>query len=278
MNGFKTFLLMSLMTILFMFVGSLLGGNKGIVLAFVFAVIMNFSSYWFSDKIVLRTYKAQPINKKNDPELFSLVENLTNKAGLPMPNVYVVPSDSPNAFATGRNADHAAVAVTSGIRKLLNREEMEAVLAHEISHIKHKDILLGTIAATLVGALTSIAHFATYALMFSRGGDRDNDNKGFGTLVLLVLAPIAATLIQMAISRSREYMADEGAAILSGKPNALANALQKLERGIQARPMEVEPSSAHLFIANPLSSGLVMKLFSTHPPINERIEKLRMMR
>lgn len=277
MNGFKTFLLMSLMTILFMFVGSLLGGNNGIILAFVFAVVMNFSSYWFSDKIVLKTYKAQPINKKNDPELFSLVENLISKAGLPMPNVYMVPSDSPNAFATGRNANHAAVAVTYGIRKLLNREEMEAVLAHEISHIKNRDILLGTIAATLVGALTSIAHFATYALMFSKGGDRD-DNKGFGTLVLLVLAPIAATLIQMAISRSREYMADEGAANLSGKPNALANALQKLERGIQVRPMEVEPSSAHLFIANPLSSGFVMKLFSTHPPINERIEKLRMMR
>ena len=277
MNGFKTFLLMSLMTILFMFVGSLLGGNRGIIIAFIFAVIMNFSSYWFSDKIVLRSYKANPINKKNDPELFALVENLTLKAGLPMPSIYIIPTDSPNAFATGRNPNHAAVAVTYGIRRMLNKEELEAVLAHELSHIKHRDILIGTVAATLVGALTSIAHFATYALMFSRGG-RDDDRGGIGTLVLLVLAPIAATLIQLAISRSREYMADKGAANLCGKPQALANALRKLEQGIQVRPMEVQPSSAHLFIANPLSSGFVMKLFSTHPPISERIEKLRMLR
>jgi heat shock protein HtpX len=278
MNRLKTFLLMSLMTVLFIFLGSLLGGERGIVLAFAFAVIMNFSSYWFSDKIVLRSYKAQQINKQNDPELFNLIENLTYKAALPMPNIYMIPSDSPNAFATGRNPNHAAVAVTYGIRKMLNREELESVLAHELSHIKNRDILIGTIAATFVGALTSIAHFATYALMFSRGGGKDDDNGGIGSLVLLVLAPIAATLIQLAISRSREYMADEGAANLCGKPLALANALQKLEQGIQIRPMEVNPSSAHLFIANPLSSGFVTKLFSTHPPTTERIKKLRMLR
>ncbi len=278
MNAMKTFLLMSLMTVLFIFVGSLIGGNTGIVIALVFAVIMNFSSYWFSDKIVLMSYSAAQISKEDDPELFMLVEELAAKAGLPMPKVYAIPSESPNAFATGRNPENAVVAVTVGIRRMLNRDELEAVLAHELSHIKNRDILIGSIAATMVGALTTIAHFAGYSLIFFGGRDRDDDGGGLGSIFLLILAPIAATLIQLAISRSREFMADEGSAILSGKPLALANALKKLEHGSEVIPLGAKPASSHLFIMNPLSGGMVMKLFSTHPPVKERVEKLQKMR
>lgn len=278
MNAMKTFLLMSLMTVLFIFVGSLIGGNTGIIIALVFAVIMNFSSYWFSDKIVLMSYSAAQINKEDDPELFMLVEELAAKAGLPMPKVYAIPSESPNAFATGRNPENAVVAVTVGIRRMLSRDELEAVLAHELSHIKNRDILIGSIAATMVGALTTIAHFASYSLIFFGGRDRDDDGGGLGSIFLLILAPIAATLIQLAISRSREFMADEGSAILSGKPLALANALKKLEHGSEVIPLGAKPASSHLFIMNPLSGGMVMKLFSTHPPVKERVEKLQKMR
>jgi heat shock protein HtpX len=278
MNTLKTFVLMSLMTILFIFIGSLIGGNSGIIIAFGFAIIMNFSSYWFSDKIVLMTYRAKQIENQDDPELFSIIEDLTNRANLPMPKVYIIPTDSPNAFATGRNPEHAAVAVTMGIRKILDRDELEGVIAHELSHIKNRDILIGTIAATFVGALTMVAHIASYSLIFFGGRDRDDDGGGLGSIFLLILAPIAATLIQLAISRSREYMADEGSAIMSGKPLALANALQKLERGVKVIPIDAKPSSSHLFIMNPLSGGSVMRLFSTHPPVKERIERLRKMR
>ncbi len=278
MNTLKTFLLMSLMTVLFIFVGSLIGGNSGIIIAFGFAIIMNFSSYWFSDKIVLMTYRAKLISQEDDPELFEIIENLSTHAGLPMPKVYAIPTDSPNAFATGRNPQHAAVAVTVGIRKMLNRDELEGVLAHELSHIKNRDILIGTVAATMVGALTTIAHFASYSLIFFGGRDRDDDGGGLGSLFLLILAPIAATLLQLAISRSREYMADEGSAKMSGKPLSLASALQKLERGAEVIPLNAKPSSSHLFIMNPLSGRGMMKLFSTHPPVKERIERLRKMR
>jgi len=278
MNAIKTFFLMTIMTLLFLFVGSLIGGNSGMIIALIFAIIMNFTSYWFSDKIVLMSYGAKQISYEDDPELFEIVESLTTRANIPMPKIYYIPSHSPNAFATGRNPQNAAVAVTLGIRQILRKDELEAVIAHELSHIKNRDILIGSIAATLVGALTTLAHFASYSLIFFGGGrDRDEDGGGLGTIFLLIIAPIAATLIQLAISRSREFMADEGSARISGKPNSLANALLKLEKGNYELPLNAKPNSSHLFIMNPLSGGGIMKLFSTHPPVSERVERLRKM-
>lgn len=277
MNAIKTFFLMTIMTILFLVIGSLLGGNSGMIIALIFAIIMNFTSYWFSDKIVLMSYGAREISYEDDPELFNIVRELTERANLPMPKVYIIPTHSPNAFATGRNPQHAAIAVTSGIRHLLNRNELESVIAHELSHVKNRDILIGSIAATMVGALTTLAHFASYSLIFFGGRDRDDDGGGLGSIFLIIIAPIAATLIQLAISRSREFMADEGSARISGQPLALANALLKLERGSQQLPLEAKPNSSHLFIMNPLSGGGIMKLFSTHPPVSERVERLKRM-
>ncbi len=273
MNSFKTFLLMSVMMALFLLVGELLGGSSGMMIAFVLALVMNFGSYWFSDKIVLKMYGARQIGQKDHPQLFNMVQNLAADAELPMPKVYIINSATPNAFATGRNPENGAVAVTTGILGILNHDELEGVIAHELSHIKHRDILVGTIAATLVGTITLVARMAGWAMLL--GGRDEDEGDGLASLLLLILSPIVAILIQMAISRSREYMADAGSATISGKPLALASALKKLSMGNQAHPMRnADPSSAHMFIVNPLSGKSLMSLFSTHPPAEERIKRL----
>jgi heat shock protein HtpX len=280
MNHFKTFLLMLALTILFILVGSVIGGKNGAIYAFVFAGLMNFVMYWFSDKIVLRMYGAKEVTQGEAPELYQIVGELTNKASLPMPKVYIIENDTPNAFATGRNPEHAAVAVTSGILRILSREELMGVIGHELSHIQHRDILISTIAATMAGAISMLASMARWGAIFG-GGRSDNEEGGGGGNIVFVLlftmvASVSAMLIQMAISRSREYLADEGGAHLS-HPLSLAKALGKLEVAAQRIPMEVNPSTAHMFIVNPLRGGGVLSLFSTHPPIEERIARLEEM-
>jgi heat shock protein HtpX len=281
MNTLKTGLLLGTLTGLLMLIGGYFGGHNGVVVAFIFAMVMNFGSYWFSDKLVLSMYHAQLVSETEAPELYGMVKNLAMKASLPMPRVYIIPGDTPNAFATGRNENHAVVAVTEGILRVLSREELEGVLAHELTHIKQHDILIGSIAATLAGAIVMLANMAQWAAMFG-GGSRDDDEGGgsgiVGLILMAVLAPIAATIIQMAISRSREYLADAGGAKISGKPYGLAAALEKISRASQAIPMEANPSTAHMFIVNPLTGRSLMNLFSTHPPVEERIARLRSMR
>lgn len=275
MNTFKTAILMTTMMVLLIIVGSLLGGEQGMIMAFVISLVLNFGSYWFSDKIVLRMYHAVEVTEAENPRYYATVANLASAAGLPMPKVYVIPGDGMNAFATGRNPQHAAVAATEGLLRTLQPDELEGVIAHELAHIKHRDILTGTIAATLVGTITFIARMAGWAAMFG-GGDRDRrSSNGFADLAMLILAPIAAILVQMAISRSREFAADAGAAQITGRPLSLANALRRLEQAAERRePVAATPATAHMFIVNPLRGGGVMKLFSTHPPIEERIERL----
>ncbi|MDP2838519.1 MAG: zinc metalloprotease HtpX [Syntrophales bacterium] len=281
MNTIKTGLLLGALTGLLMLIGGSFGGQQGVVIAFIFAMVMNFGSYWFSDKIVLRMYKAQAVSENEAPELYAMVKNLALKASMPMPKVYIIPGDTPNAFATGRNEQHAVVAVTEGILRILGRDELEGVIAHELTHIRNRDILIGSVAATLAGAIVMLAHMAQWAAMFG-GGSRDDDEGGgsniVGLILMAVLAPIAATLIQMAISRSREYLADAGGAKISGKPYGLAGALEKLSLASQTMPMKANPSTAHMFIVNPLTGRSLMNLFSTHPPIEERIARLRSMR
>lgn len=270
---------MVFMTVLLIFVGAAIGGRSGMIFAFGLAVIMNFGSYWFSDKIVLRMYGAQPVSEAQAPELYSIVRTLTQKAGMPMPKVYIIPEETPNAFATGRNAEHAVVAVTQGILRILSREELTGVIGHELSHIRHRDMLTGTIVATIAGAISMLAQMAQWAMIFG-GGRRDDDRDGspIAALVMMIVAPIAAMLVQMAISRTREYEADKGGAGLSGNPEWLASALLKLERGTQLIPMnDAKPATAHMFIVNPLTGGGLMKLFSTHPPIADRVKRLREM-
>lgn len=280
MNTLKTVFLLTFMTVLLVFVGAAIGGRSGMIMAFSLAVVMNFASYWFSDKIVLSMYHAQPVTEAQAPELYATVRRLSQKAGLPMPKVYIIPGDTPNAFATGRNPEHAVVAVTEGIMRLLDREELEGVLSHELAHIKHRDILTGTIVATIAGAISMLAQMAQWAMIFGGGNRRDDDEGGspIAALVMMIVAPIAAMLVQMAISRTREYEADKGGAGIAGNPYGLANALQKLERGAQVIPMEnAKPATAHMFIVNPLTGGGIMNLFSTHPPIAERVKRLREM-
>ncbi len=281
MNTIKTGILLGALTGLLMLIGGWFGGQNGVVIAFFFAVVMNFGSYWFSDKIVLGMYHAQPVTEAEAPELYTIVKNLTLRASMPMPRVYIIPGDTPNAFATGRNEQHAVVAVTEGLLRILNRDELEGVIAHELTHIRNRDILIGSIAATLAGAIVMLANMAQWAAMF--GGGRHDDNEGggsniFGLILMAILAPLAASLIQMAISRSREFMADEGGARISGKPYGLAGALEKLSRASRSIPMDANPSTAHMFIVNPLTGRSLMNLFSTHPPIEERISRLRSMR
>lgn len=278
MNTMKTFFLMALLTVLVVFVGNLLGGEGGMMMAFAFAVVMNFGTYWFSDKIVLRMYRAQELTPADNPQLFQMTEELAGRAGLPMPKLYMIPSDQPNAFATGRNPEHGAVAVTQGIIRTLSSDELRGVIAHELAHIKHRDILIGTVAATFAGALSMLAHMAQWAMIFGggRGSDRDGGNP-IGAIAMIILAPIAALLIQMAISRSREYLADEGAAKMTGNPLSLANALRKLQMRSQQIPMEANPATAHMFIVNPLRGGGLANLFSTHPPMEERVARLEAM-
>lgn len=281
MNTIKTGLLLGALTGLLMLIGGLFGGQQGVVIAFIFAMAMNLGSYWFSDKIVLRMYNAQAVSEHEAPELYNMVKNLSLKASMPMPRVYVIPGDTPNAFATGRNEQHAVVAVTEGILRILGRDELEGVIAHELSHIRNRDILIGSIAATLAGAIVMLANMAQWAAMFG-GASRDDEEGGgsniVGLILMAVLAPIAATLIQMAISRSREYLADADGAKISGKPYGLAGALEKLSRASQTIPMDANPSTAHMFIVNPLTGRSLMNLFSTHPPIEERIARLQSMR
>jgi len=281
MNQFRTFLLMLVLTGLFILVGTAIGGKSGAIYAFIFAALMNLFAYWFSDKIVLRMYGAQEVSQSEAPELYGVVAELTSKASLPMPKVYIIENDTPNAFATGRNPEHAAVAVTKGILKMLSKEELMGVIGHELSHIRHRDILISTIAATIAGAISMLASMARWGAIF--GGGRSDEGEGGGgggnflfVLLFTMVGSIAAMLIQMAISRSREYLADEGGAHLS-HPHSLAKALGKLEMAAHKIPMEANPSTAHMFIVNPLRGGGVLSLFSTHPPIEERIARLEEM-
>lgn len=278
MNTLKTVFLMTLMMVLFLFVGYLLGGSTGMTIAFIFSLIMNFGSYWFSDKIVLAMYRAKEVNRESAPKFYELVEELSRNANIPMPRVYIIEDPTPNAFATGRNPQNAAVAATTGILRGLNNQELSGVMAHELAHVQHRDILIGTIAATLVGTITYIAQMAGWAMMFGRGGNDDEEGGGISTLFLLILAPVAATLLQLAVSRSREFLADEGGAKISGNPLALASALQKISSANEVKPVNnAGPASAHMFIVNPLHGGGVTKLFSTHPPVEERIKRLRLL-
>ena len=279
-NIFKTGLLLAVLTAMLVVIGGAVGGQQGMVIAFFLAVAMNFFSYWFSDKMVLAMYRAQPIDEASAPTVHRIVRRLATQAQLPMPRIYLIPTDTPNAFATGRNPEHAVVAVTEGIMRILDEEELEGVLAHELSHVKNRDMLISTIAATLAGAITYLAHMAQWSAMF--GGRSHDDEEGgmnpVAAILMAVLAPIAAMLVQMAVSRSREYHADETGARMAGKPWGLAKALEKLQMAQQVVPMHANPATAHLFIVNPLSGRSFATLFSTHPPLEERIERLRAMR
>lgn len=279
MNGLKTMVLMVTLTLMLVAIGGLLGGKSGMTFALIMAFGMNFITYWFSDKIVLKMYGAKPVTEAEAPELYGIVRRLAHRAGLPMPKVYIMDEDQPNAFATGRNPEHGVVAVTTGIMRILSREELEGVIAHELAHIKHRDILVGTVAATIAGAISYLAQMAQWAMIF---GGRHDDEEGGGNpiaaIVMMIVGPIAAMLVQMAISRSREYGADEGGAKIAGNPMYLANALKKLHIASQRIPMDANPATSHMFIVNPLSGGGLLKLFSTHPPIEERIARLESMR
>lgn len=279
MNTLKTAFLLTLMTLLFIFIGRMLGGNQGMVVAFIFAAIMNLGTYWFSDKIVLRMYRARRVDEAGNLRLHDTVRRAATAAHLPMPKVYIIPTQTPNAFATGRNPKHAAVAVTQGILKMLDEDELEGVISHEMAHIRNRDILTGSIVATLAGAISMLAFMARFAAIFGGYGGRDGEGRGggLGLLIMAIVAPLAALLIQMAISRSREYAADRTAAKNSHKPLALANALRKLEHASRRIPLQAKPSTAHLFIVNPLSGKGLASLFSTHPPIEERVDRLHKM-
>jgi heat shock protein HtpX len=277
-NIFKTTLLLTVMTLLFMLVGQLLGGERGMVMALLFAAVMNFVSYFFSDKIALAAYRAQPISRDDLPRVYNIVERLAQKVGLPTPRVYLIPTDSPNAFATGRNPQHASVAVTQGILGLLNDEELEGVIAHELGHVRNRDILISSIAATLAGAITWLASIARWGMIFGGFGGRDRNDRGGGgiaAIAMIILAPFAAMLIQLAVSRSREYAADDTGAHWTGNPYALASALGKIDAYSRQRPLIASPSTAHLFIIQPFLGGFSFgNLFSTHPPTAKRIERL----
>ena len=278
MNILKTAMLMVMLTLLLVWGGAALGGKQGMTFALMIAFFMNFITYFFSDKIVLKMYKAREVSEAEAPVLYRIVRRLSQKAGMPMPKVYIIPDMSPNAFATGRSPKHAAVAATEGIMQLLTEEELAGVMAHELAHVRHRDILIGTIAATVAGAISYLAQMAQWAMIF--GGRHDDDEGGnpIAAIVMMIVAPIAAMMIQMAISRSREYAADEGGARLHGTPLALANALRKLHKGAQMIPMHATPATSHMMIVNPLSGGALLKLFSTHPPVEERIARLESMR
>lgn len=275
MNTFKTATLLIVLTLLLILVGGLIGGKSGMIFALFLAGVMNFTSYWFSDKIVLRIYRAQKIDEGDDPRLYRIVRATSQKARLPMPKVYIIPTNTPNAFATGRNPNHAAVAATYGILKILNDDELEGVISHELTHIKNRDILTASVVATIAGAISMLAFMARWTAIFGGYGRDNNRGGGLGLLVAAIVAPIAAMLIQLAISRSREYAADEGSAKISHKPLALAQALKKLQYANKRIPLEANPSTAHLFIVNPLRGGGLTSLFSTHPPVEERIARLR---
>jgi heat shock protein HtpX len=269
---------MVVLTLILVGAGLAIGGRSGMATALVFATVMNVFVYWFSDKIVLKMYGAKEIREHESPELYSIVRRLAQKAEMPLPKVYVINQDQPNAFATGRNPGHAAVAVTTGIMKILSREELEGVIGHELAHVKHRDILIGTIAATIAGAISYLAYMAKWAMIFGgRGGDDDEGGNPLAAIVMMIVAPIAAMMIQMAISRSREFTADSGGARIAGNPRYLAGALKKLDMASKKIPMNAQPATAHMFIVNPLSGRGFTKLFSTHPPMEERIARLEAM-
>ena len=275
-NGIKTVLLLGLLSAVLLAIGEYFGGANGLVVAFLFAAVMNFVSYWFSDKIVLRMYRAQPVGPGH--RLYGLVERLTQRAGLPMPKVYIIPDPSPNAFATGRNPSHAAVAATEGILQVLNENELEGVIAHELAHVKHRDILISSVAATLAAAIMMTARMAHFAALFGgyggRGDDRDRGNNPIALLAMIILAPLAAMLIQMAISRSREFSADAGGASIAGNPYGLADALRKIDAVSKRVPLDANPATAHMFIVQPFSGGGLASLFSSHPSTEARIRAL----
>jgi len=276
MNFIRTTFLLTTLTLLFVIVGQLVGGQNGAMIAFFFAIVMNFGSYWFSDKLVLAMYRAKPVSREEAPRLYAIVEELARNAGLPTPRVCIVPNKSPNAFATGRSPKNAVVAVTEGILDILTEDELKGVLGHELTHIRNRDMLIGSIAATLAGAISMLAFMARWgAILGGFGGRNDREGGLIGLLAAAIVAPIAALLIQMAVSRSREYGADAGGAQIAGSPDGLANALAKLEAASQRTPMQANPTSAHLFIVNPLRGKSVWNLLSTHPPIPERIRRLR---
>ena len=275
-NGIKTALLLGLMSAVLLALGDWLGGSNGLVIAFAFAAIMNFGSYWFSDKIVLSMYRAQPVGPEH--QLYRIVERLTQRAGLPMPKVYVIPDPSPNAFATGRNPSHAAVAATEGILQVLSEHELEGVIAHELAHVKHRDILISSVAATMAAAIMMVARMAHFAALFGgyggRDEGRDRGNNPIALLAMIILAPLAAMLIQMAISRSREFAADAGGASIAGNPYGLADALRKIDAVSKRIPLDANPATAHMFIIKPFLGGGITSLFSSHPPTEARIRAL----
>ena len=283
MNGFRTTILLAVLFALFMWAGSALGGQQGMVIAFVMASVGSFFSYWFSDKMVIAMYRGQEITANDDPELYGIVQDLAQRANIPMPRVYIVPQETPNAFATGRNPHHAAVAVTAGIRRILTKRELAGVLGHELTHVINRDILVSTIAAAIAGAISYLAYMAQWAAIFGGGRDRDReDGSGvLGLLFMMIVAPLAAALIQAAVSRTREYGADDGGAKITHDPLALASALRKLEMASQEIPLQVNDATAnataHMFIVNPLTGRSLANLFSTHPPIEERIARLEAM-
>lgn len=279
-NNFKTVVLLGMLTALLLFVGQMLGGPQGLIIAGFFVVILNFGSFWFSDKIILKMYKAKLLNESETPNIIRVVREVAHDANLPMPKVYMIPGESPNAFATGRSPKHAAVAVTQGIVNLLSTSELKGVIAHEMAHVKHRDTLISTVVGTIAGVIGFVASMARWAAIFGGfGGGRDGDNNIVGLIVLSIVTPIIAILIQMAISRSREYLADEAGAKFIHNPHALADALEKLDANVRNAPLkDVNPSTAHLFIVNPLKSGGLRSLLSTHPPMKERVKRLRNMR
>jgi heat shock protein HtpX len=277
MNNIKTLFLLVTLTLILVWAGGALGGKQGMTMALIFALMMNLFAYWFSDKIVLRMYRAKQVSEAEAPELYGIVRRLVQKAGMPMPKVYMINEDQPNAFATGRNPKHAAVAVTTGIMRILSHEELQGVIAHELSHVRHRDILISTIAATIAGAISYLAQMAQWAMIFGGRGDDDEGGNPIAALAMMIVGPLAALIVQMAISRSREYSADEGGARLAGNPRYLAGALRKLHAASQKIPMHANPATSHMFIVNPLSGGGLLRLFSTHPPIEERIARLEAM-
>ncbi len=277
MNNIKTLFLLVTMTLILIWAGAAMGGKQGMTIALIFALGMNFFAYWFSDKIVLKMYRAKEVTEAEAPELYGTVRRLAQKAEIPMPRVYIIDQEQPNAFATGRNPQHAAVAVTTGIMRILSQEELQGVIGHELAHVKHRDILISTIAATIAGAISFLAQMAQWAMIFGHRGDDDEGGSPIAAFVMMIVGPIAAMIIQMAISRSREYVADEGGARIAGNPRYLSGALRKLHRASQKIPMDANPATSHMFIVNPLSGGGILKLFSTHPPIEERISRLESM-
>jgi len=274
MNNVKTLLLLVTLTLILIWAGASLGGKQGMTVAFIFALGINFFAYWFSDKIVLGMYRARKVTESEAPELYGIVRRLAQKAEMPMPKVYIIEQEQPNAFATGRNPKHAAVAVTTGMMRMLSQEELQGVIGHELAHIRHRDILVSTIAATIAGAISFLAQMAQWAMIFGHRGDDKEGGNPLAALVMMIVGPIAALIVQMAISRSREYSADEGGARLAGNPRYLSGALRKLHLASQKIPMNANPATSHMFIVNPLSGGGILKLFSTHPPIEERITRL----